>query len=201
MEKRSTALTLSLTTGAALMIGGAWYIINDLLGDHQGLLFEGIVAWSLGLLLTSIVVLADRIRQAHDKFSEVFNRQADIQEYLTTKFNEERIEKNRLANMMRGNMTFTQPDGTPRTVDLNDPNDMMKAVNESFMMFNDQYGVNWSVSQDNQARLEELEKELAKAVAEENFERAKEIKKEIAFLKGLEEQDSSGEEENPESPE
>lgn len=195
MEKRSTALSLSLITGAALIIGGAWYIINDLLGDHQGLLFEGVVAWSLGLLLTSIVVIGDRIRQAHDKFADVFDRQAEIQQYLTQKFNEERIQKNNLANMLRNNAEGAQKPG-----DMNDPKQMIQSINDAFKFYSTWDGNFWTMTQDNHPTLDELEQELSKAVNNENFEKAEKIRQQIAFLKGLDEPENTGDETPDDNP-
>jgi hypothetical protein len=195
MEKKSAALTLAGITGTMLMAAGAYYIISDLLGDKAGLMFEGIVAWSLGIIMAAIVVIAERIKRAHNKFADVFDRQAEIQQYLTQKFNEERMEKQRLANMMRNNMTLPGADGTPKNVDMNDPNNMMKAMNDAFKFYSTWDGNFWTLTgqsdEANQEKLEELEDELAKAVAAEDFEKAKKIKEKIAAIKNLEKPDET----------
>lgn len=195
MEKKSVASSVALLTGAILIVSGAWVMINDVLGDKQGLLFEGILTWSLGLLLILAVAITERIGKAINTFTDVFNKQADIQQYLTQKFNEERIQKNNLANMLGGHMTYTDPNGNPKTVNINDQEEMMKAINESFKMFGTK---SWDYLKENNKSLEELEEELAQAVAEENFEKAEKIKKQIAFIKNLD--DPTGQEDDSDEP-
>lgn len=156
----------SVAAGLGLSVGGAYLVIDNLI-EPQGYLYEGLVLAGLGVSILLLVTVAISIGKTILMFIEIMQKQIEVQQQL------------KKINTPSPGTSFTDmiksmiPPGNSSMI-ISDPaslSNMMKPFKGSDNL--------------SEMGLEQLEKELAKAVKKDDFERAEEINKAIKKLKSL----------------
>lgn len=191
MNLKTITILLAGLMGFILTAGGTYILIDNLI-NPQGYLFEGVVLTSLGMILDITVIIAASLGKTIMMFADIMNKQADIQEEIMKQSNKQASGGmgGFLENLMKGGQgsviikDLSDPDADPKSMPLGDG---MQHISE--IMSNLGKGKKSLGDMD----VDELEKELAKAVKKDDFEKADEIKKEIQSRQG-----NSGEEKKSE---
>lgn len=187
--KLSGALLLASTLISSLLIIFGGYITVDNLVNPSGNLFEGIMMTSIGLILATILLIANIIGKTIILFQEVFKNQVEFQQKMAEFFKENsNPEPWSIGDIINGtigdsSLTITNLNtGETSTTNLGETGgigDLSKLIFKS--MING--AMNKAADKKNNSledmTREQLEDELAKAVKEDLFERAKEIRDEI----------------------
>mgnify|MGYP006297823753 CR=1 FL=1 len=177
MNVKTIIILLAAALGGILFIGGTYLLIDNLI-QPKGYLFEGLVLTAIGLLLELMVVVAASLGKTIIMFADIMNKQADIQNEVIKQ--SQRSQPGGmggfLENLMKGGQgsviikDLDNPDEEPTSMPLGDGiqhiSEIMSNLGKGKKSLEDM-------------NIEELEKELAKAVKKDDFEKADEIKKEI----------------------
>ena len=183
---KALVIFASIILGLALTIGGTYFAIYNLI-EPQGLLFEGIVALSMGIILLMIVMVALSVGKTIMTFGDILEQ--------TTELNKKVAQANRpqMPNLFSGmlpgsSMTITDLEtGETKSSPLN-PDDNIKSINDMIMNamkaagrtpgsnFESTHGK----APDKKIPLreltdKELQSALSEAVKEDDYERAGEI--------------------------
>lgn len=156
----SSALALGL-------IGTSCYITIDNIISPKGTLFEAVVLFSIGILISLMVTISISIGQTILVFGEIMQQQIKIQQEMRNSSNVSSGQVNLqsfLSNILPPEAKITKID-----FDINSIEKDIKESKEKIKEFG-----NMNIS--------ELEKELSKAVKDEDFERAQKINKAIKWL-------------------
>ena len=167
-----------------LLFSGAYLIIDNLV-EPTGNLFEGIVIFSLGTVMSMLLLVASTLGKVIQTFTEIYTQQIDIQQKVNDFYNRSkpRTIADIINNAAKDSITITNLDTGETTsqpivgnINSNDPiaNFLRTMINSS--PTNENSLSNLSI--------EQLEKELASAVKADNFELAQTIKEQIKKLKG-----------------
>lgn len=176
MNSRLIALILSGLASVALLIGGGYLIIDDLI-QPKGFLFEGIVISALGLLLGLMITIALSIGQTILIFGQIMEQQVKIQQEMREMSS--KTMGGGLSSILKGiippgasisitDLETGKTTGDVPAIDLD--------VIKNLMRGGKAFGIE-------EMGLEELEKELAKAVKADDYERAAKINQAIKDLK------------------
>ena len=193
MNSKIFTFIVSIISGAALLIGGGYLMINNYL-NPQGLMFEGIVLSALGIILILMVTIALSIGETIMIFGKIMEQQVNIQREMREMAN---ITKGRggidsiLSNLLPGASSISITDlesGETKSSDLDIPIDI-DAIRK--MMSNSRPLKPSGKSSLGDMNLEQLEKELAKAIKSDNYEKAEEINKAIKVLKNKDDENNS----------
>jgi len=183
MTSRLFIFIFSAIVGAGLLCSGAYLIIDNLI-QPQGLLFEGIVISGLGAILILMVMVALSIGQTIMIFGNILTSQAEIQKEMremserasSRQGNIGSILSNIMGNPNGSSISITDLQ-TGQTLGNEIPIDL-QAIKDAMMR---KVGKKTDIENMN---LEELERELSKAVKKDDFERAEKINQAIKILKG-----------------
>jgi len=193
MNSKIFTFIVSIISGAALLIGGGYLMINNYL-NPQGLMFEGIVLSALGIILILMVTIALSIGETIMIFGKIMEQQVNIQREMREMAN---ITKGRggidsiLSNLLPGASSISITDlesGETKSSDLDIPIDI-DAIRK--LMSNSRPLKPSGKSSLGDMNLEQLEKELAKAIKSDNYEKAEEINKAIKVLKNKDDENNS----------
>jgi len=193
MNSKIIIFIIAIAAGAALMLGGAYLTIDNYL-HPQGLMFEGIVLGALGTLLTLMVSIALSIGETVMIFGQIMEQQVQIQREMREMAksasprpgNINSILSNLLPGMTDENTSISitdlntgekaNPDDFP--IDLEAVRNMMKGNTPGKKTAKNE------MKQLDNMNLEQLEKELSKAIKKDDYERAGKINQAIKNLKG-----------------
>jgi len=186
MNSKLIILLLSGFASLALLIGGGYLVLDDFI-QPKGLLFEGIVLMSLGLISGLMITVALSIGQTIMIFGQIMEQQVKIQQEMR-EMSSRTMGGTDLGSVLKrmippgASISITdletgESSGNMPSIDL----DVIKNI----MRGGKSLGIE-------DMGLEELEKELAKAVKKDDYERADKINKAIKALK------NSGDENNEE---
>lgn len=193
MNSKIFTFIVSIISGAALLIGGGYLMINNYL-NPQGLMFEGIVLSALGIILILMVTIALSIGETIMIFGKIMEQQVNIQREMREMAN---ITKGRggidsiLSNLLPGASSISITDlesGETKSSDLDIPIDI-DAIRK--LMSNSRPLKPSGKSSLGDMNLEQLEKELAKAIKKDDYEKAEEINKAIKVLKNKDDENNS----------
>lgn len=193
MNSKIFTFIVSIIAGVGLLIGGGYLVINNYL-NPQGLMFEGIVFSALGIILILMVTIALSIGETIMIFGKIMEQQVNIQREMREMAN---ITKGRggidsiLSNLLPGASSISITDlesGETKSSDLDIPIDI-DAIRK--LMSNSRPLKPSGKSSLGDMNLEQLEKELAKAIKSDNYEKAEEINKAIKVLKNKDDENNS----------
>jgi len=193
MNSKIFTFIVSIIAGVGLLIGGGYLVINNYL-NPQGLMFEGIVLSALGIILILMVTIALSIGETIMIFGKIMEQQVNIQREMREMAN---ITKGRggidsiLSNLLPGASSISITDlesGETKSSDLDIPIDI-DAIRK--LMSNSRPLKPSGKSSLGDMNLEQLEKELAKAIKSDNYEKAEEINKAIKVLKNKDDENNS----------
>jgi len=193
MNSKIFIFIVSIIAGVGLLIGGGYLMINNYL-NPQGLMFEGIVLSALGIILILMVTIALSIGETIMIFGKIMEQQVNIQREMREMAS---IAKGRggidsiLSNLLPGASSISITDlesGETKSSDLDIPIDI-DAIRK--MMSNSRPLKPSGKSSMGDMNLEQLEKELAKAIKKDDYERAEEINKAIKVLKNKDDENNS----------
>jgi hypothetical protein len=184
MNPTGLTIIISVILGLGLTVTGAYFSIDNVI-QPQGFLFEGVVMFSLGIVTLLMVAIAASIGKTILTFNEILQRQLEIQQ-----------EMKKISNKAPGPGSFgsilstmlQNPGANGITLDLSNMESPDLKSSLSGMMMNYPEGSLEGMG------IDELEKELAKAVKTDDFERAEKIQKAIKEIKGSNDSDEKSEE-------
>lgn len=177
MNSRIIALFLSGFVSAALIGLGSYLVIDNLI-HPQGYLFEGIVLASLGLIAGLMITIALSIGQTILIFGQIMEHQVQIQREMR-EMSSKSLGNGGIGNILKNilppgaSVSITDLDTGNTTGDI-PPIDLDTIKN--IMRGGKSIGIE-------DMGLEELEKELARAIKKDDYERAEKISKAIKVLK------------------
>jgi len=163
MNLTSIILLFSGIAGIVLSAFGVYTVMSNMI-NPQGLMFEGIVISSLGVIMIVVVTLANAIGKTMITFSEIMKKQSDLQNQLRTQTG------GGLASILTNMMNNPQQGITV------EPSSEMPEILKNLFKNNPKNGIE-------SLTLNELKKELSEAIKNDNYERAEEINKQIKKLK------------------
>lgn len=189
MNTTFITLIIAALVGTALSVGGA-YITIDNLANPKGYLFEGIVLGSIGLLTILMVTIAIAIGKTIQTFGEVMKNQADLQREIQTQAVGRMSQPGGSLGSMIANMMQNPGSQKGITIDLSGNPDNT-SLSDAFKNLVKQYPEGSLEG----LGIDDLEKELAKAIKTDDYERAADINKAIKKIKNLgDDQDEKKEE-------
>lgn len=189
MKLSGLLIIFSLATTIILLIAGAYVTIDNII-HPQGNLFEGIVSFVLGILLSMMMLIASTLGTVIQTFTNIYTQQAEIQKKIND-LNKPSSISDILRNGLFGNsnpkiISITNLETGETLVNDDRINKPLSGDNpiESFLSNMLDNGKKLA-DKDNLAKLniEQLEEELTKAVSKEDFEKAKEIRDLIKIKK------------------
>ena len=164
-----------------LLFSGAYLIIDNLV-EPTGNLFEGIVIFSLGTVMSMLLLVASALGKVIQTFTEINTQQIDIQQKVNDFYN--RSKPRTIADIInsaaKDSITITNLDtGETTSQPISDPVATYLSDWMNLLAKNSKQG------DDNLSNLsiEQLEKELASAVKRDDYERAQEIRDLIKNLR------------------
>jgi len=161
-----------------LLFSGAYLIIDNLV-EPTGNLFEGIVIFSLGTVMSMLLLVASTLGKVIQTFTEIYTQQIDIQQKVNDFYNRSkpRTIADIINNAAKDSITITNLDTVETT---SQPfGDNIFSGNEALTSFFSNIIANSKKLDDENSlsnlSIEQLEKELASAVKRDDYERAQEI--------------------------
>lgn len=168
---------LSILLSLSLLIGGGVLIYQYFI-ESKELLFEGVIIFSLGIMLTMIVMIASALGNTINLFGNIFNETTKISNKLSEQLIRQQKQQNQQnqINLFKGN--------TPGTMQITDLSSLInplgpkdnnsEIINDLFQnLFKNSPKVNKSYNDLSDKELKEI---LEQAIKEDNFEKASEIK-------------------------
>lgn len=163
MNPTGIMLIISGLTGLTLSAFGAYTVIDNFIRP-SGLMFEGIVLFSLGVIMLLMVTIASAIGKTMITFADIMKKQSELQNQLRNH------SGNSLTSILSSMMT-----NPPKGITIETSGTMPDSLKNLLK--------NYPQDSTEGLTLEELEKELAAAIKSDNYERAEEINKQIKKLK------------------
>jgi hypothetical protein len=200
MKLSGLVLIASLLTSLALTLVGGYLTIDNLF-TPQGNLFEGVVLFSLGIILASVIVISNNIGTTIMLFKDIYTNQLEFQQKMAEMYRDMKSPslppsiKDIIKDMGKdGSITITNLNtGETSTTDLGEVNGMsdfskmiIKSITDAALRRSEDAPVFKNV---NKTR-EQLEEELAKAVSNDDFETAMKIRQQIKKLDSPESEDN-----------
>jgi len=183
MKLTGILIVNSVLITLGLLSSGAYLIIDNLV-EPSGNLFEGIVIFSLGMVMSMLLLLASTLGKVIQTFTDIYTQQVDIQQKVNDFYSKPKPMSMSIADIIndaKDSITITNLEtGETTSQPLgNNINDTIASF-LSNMMANSP-----KPSGDNLSSLsiEELEKELSNAVKNDDFERAQEVRDLIKNLR------------------
>jgi hypothetical protein len=180
---------LSIVAGIMLSVGGGYHIIDNII-EPKGLLFEGIMALSMGAILLMIVMIASTVGKTIMLFGEILEQTTRLNLEMA-KARPPQPQVGGIASLLAGinpnNVTITDLSTIDPKFKTPGPEKVEDFLNEIFKTPGMSHRSKDSLEEMSVKRLEE---ELAKAIKEDNFERAEEINKTIKLKKNPPKKDS-----------
>jgi len=177
MNVKTIIILLAGLFGTALTVLGTYLLIDNLI-QPKGYFFEGLVLTGLGIALDIMVIIASSIGNTIVMFSDILKKQTEIHNEVISQAQKPSGGMGGfLENLMKGGgqgsvviKDLDDPDSEPTEFPLGD------GIQHISEIMRGGFGKKKEFQDMN---IEELEKELAKAVKKDDFEKADEIKKEI----------------------
>jgi len=160
------------------LLSSGTYLITYNLVQPSGNLFEGIVIFSLGMIMSMLLLIASTLGKVIQTFTDIYTQQVDIQQKVNNFYAKPRpmtiadIINNAKDSITITNLETGETTSQPITGDINSTNDPVANFLRNMMANNP------GSMEDNLSNLsiEQLEKELASAVKRDDYERAQEIR-------------------------
>lgn len=181
MKLTDILIVNSVLITLGLLSSGAYLIVDNLV-QPTGNLFEGIVIFSLGMVMSMLLLIASTLGKVIQTFTDVYTQQIDIQQKVTEFYTRSKPKTigDIINSAAKDSITITNLDTGEKTSQSIGPGDPI-ANFLSNMLANTKRPVDEN-SLDNLS-IEQLEKELSKAVKKDDFERAQEIRDLIKNLR------------------
>lgn len=177
MNVKTIIILLAGLLGFILTLGGTYVLIDNLI-QPKGYLFEGIVLLSLGFVLDLMVIIASSIGQTMLLFADIIQKQTDLHNEVINQANSQKSSgmssflDGLMKNGGKGSVIIKDldnPDSEPKEMPIDGISDIGDIISKMMKGNKKLRDMN----------IDELEKELSKAVKNDDFEKAEEIKKEI----------------------
>lgn len=173
--------------GLTLMVGGAYHAISGLI-EPNGLVFEGVMAFGVGALINLLVFIIATLSNVISAFGEILDQQRKTYEKLIQ--TKPQQPSGGLQNFLGSILDKAKSEGeitiTPINFDKDNPTDPLQNLMSTIENAMKKKGLR-------DMGIEELEKELQKAVKKDDFERAEEIKQEIQSRQNPDNQEDKAE--------
>ena len=178
MKSSGLVVITSIIIAFVLTIGGGYISIDNLI-HPQGNLFEGIITFSLGVIVFLLLAMASTLGRTIQAFTEIYTHQLEMQKTMQEFY--ARAAKSRpksIGDILGGlgnSMTITNLDTgeTTSTPISDDPiKNFQDIIKNSLFAAT---GKSEPIDPKDMNR-EQLEQELAKAVKKDDYEKANEIK-------------------------
>jgi excinuclease UvrABC helicase subunit UvrB len=181
MKLTGILIVNSVLITLGLLSSGAYLIIDNLV-EPTGNLFEGIVIFSLGMVMSMLLLIASTLGKVIQTFTDVYTQQIDIQQKVNDFYSKSKPKTigDIINSAAKDSITITNLDTGETTSQPIGPGDPI-ANFLSNMLANTKRPADEN-SLDNLS-IEQLEKELSKAVKKDDFERAQEIRDLIKNLR------------------
>ena len=182
MKLTGILIVNSVLITIGLLSSGAYLIVYNLV-QPTGNLFEGIVIFSLGTIMSMLLLIASTLGKVIQTFTEVYTQQIDIQQKVTDFYTKSKPKTigDIITNASKDSITITNLDtGETTSQPINDPianylSDWMNLLAKSSKQGDENNLSNLSI--------EQLEQELSNAVKKDDYERAQEIRDLIKTLR------------------
>ncbi len=197
MKATAILIVTSILMSLGLITTGAYVTINNIL-HPQGNLFEGVVIFSLGVLVLLLLMIATTLGKAIQVFTDVYTQQIEIQKTVNdfhASASKPKSIGDILKNLNSDSITITNLETGETTSQSLDDEKISKIFSGSDPIANFLKNIidNRKKPEDennlNNLSIEQLEKELAKAIKNDEFEKAQEIKELIKNLGDNEKKD------------
>lgn len=181
----SVLITLGLLSSGA-------YIIVDNLVEPSGNLFEGIVIFSLGTVMSMLLLVASTLGKVIQTFADVYTQQIEIQQKVNDFYNKSKPKPITIGDILNNaksdSITITNletGETTSQSLDDERINKIFSGSDPIGNFLSNMMANRYSPEENlNNLTVEQLEKELSNAVKADNFELAQTIKEQIKKLKG-----------------
>lgn len=192
MNAKALLFLITTLSGFVLTIVGSYVTIDNLM-TPQGNLFEGVALFSLGLITLLMMVIASSLGKTILVFSDVYAKQLEMQKEMSefyTKTLKGPTSFSDIFGHLRGSgignsMTITNLDTGETTSTPLGSQDSLSKINEMILgAMGHGQGAKKIRKDIDGMNIDELEKELKKALKSDNFERASEIRDLIKKHKG-----------------
>lgn len=193
MKSTGIILIASLLTSTLLILAGSFITIDNLI-QPQGNLFEGVVIFSLGIILASLIVVASNVGTTILLFKDIYKTQLDFQQKITEMYKDAASANNpkSISDIIGGIDRIHPNSGSITITDLNtgettttelgesqEISDFSKLIAKSIADASKKINSNAPVFKTVNKTREQLEEELAEAIKNDLFEKAQEIRDEI----------------------
>jgi excinuclease UvrABC helicase subunit UvrB len=183
MKLTGILIVNSVLITLGLLSSGAYLIIDNLV-EPSGNLFEGIVIFSLGMVMSMLLLLASTLGKVIQTFTDIYTQQVDIQQKVNDFYSKPKPMSMSIADIIndaKDSITITNLETGETT-----SQPLGNNINDTIASFLSNMMANIpNPSGDNLSSLsiEELEKELSNAVKSDDFERAQEVRDLIKNLR------------------
>lgn len=183
MKLTGILIVNSVLITLGLLSSGAYLIIDNLV-QPTGNLFEGIVIFSMGMIMSMLLLIASTLGKVIQTFTEVYTQQIEIQKTVNDFYNKPRPRTigDIINSAAKDSITITNLETGETTSQPLDDDRINKIFSGSDPLTNFLSNMlansKKPVDDDNLDNLsiEQLEQELSKAVKKDDFERAQEIR-------------------------
>lgn len=183
MKLTGLLIVNSVLITLGLLSSGAYLIIDNLV-QPTGNLFEGIVIFSMGMIMSMLLLIASTLGKVIQTFTDVYTQQIEIQKTVNDFYNKPKPKT--IADIIGGaakdSITITNLETGETTSQSLDDDRINKIFsgNDPIANFLKSMIDNNSKPVDgnnlNNLSIEQLEQELSKAVKKDDYERAQEIR-------------------------
>lgn len=176
-----TIIFAAIILGSILTMTGFGLVIFNII-NPKGLMLEGIMATSIGILMLLMVIVANSVGQAVLIFSNVFQKQVEMQEQIQNKALRHINPNDNLLDNIFGDLevhNIGSVDTTGKT-----PEEISSLISDMLKAGSDK-SLDKSQPKKNriESKISQLENQLAQALADENYEEAKKIEVQIKELR------------------
>lgn len=182
MKTTGFFILISIFLSIGLVLTGLYLVIDNLI-HPQGNLFEGVVIFSLGLIIVLLLGIIGSVTMAIQTFTNVFTQQVEMQQTMINHFGKSEIQKSNSIGDIIGAITGLGESSISITI-LETGETSIRPIREgdSIDKINDTIlnalskGMSKNPKELKDMSREQLEKELSRALKSENYEKADEIK-------------------------
>jgi hypothetical protein len=171
MNSKTIVIISSFLLGLLLILGGTYTVIDRFI-NNTGLLFEGVVALSLGFMLVMIVVVASALGNTIMTFGEILENQVKLSDKMSKPYS------NSISDFMKNSSI--------QIVSMDEMGDSPFGSSGSSINIGEilSHGFTNNKKDLEDMTHEELKAEISKSIKKEEFERADEISKIIKIKFG-----------------
>lgn len=183
MKLTGTLIITSVLITLGLLSSGAYLIIDNLV-QPTGNLFEGIVIFSMGMIMSLLLLVSATLGKVIQTFTDVYTQQIEIQKTVNDFYNKPkpRTIADIIGNAANDSITITNLETGETTSQSLDDERINKIFSGSDPIANflknmmENNKKSFSATNLSDLSIEELEKKLADYVKEDDFESAQKIR-------------------------